>query len=63
MVQLADLFSLPEMCLMCQVTDLFIQRNIEFQPAVLFSDVRVGGGGEELVLTQALDVTGGSEVR
>ena len=45
MVQLADLFSLPEMCLMCQVTDLFIQRNIDFQPAVLFSDVRVRSGG------------------
>ena len=43
MVQLADLFSLPEMCLMCQVTDLFIQRNIDFQPAVLFTDVRVSG--------------------
>ncbi|XP_043228442.1 5'-nucleotidase domain-containing protein 3-like isoform X1 [Amphibalanus amphitrite] len=40
MVQLADLFSLPEMCLMCQVTDLFIQQNIDFQPAVLFTDVR-----------------------
>ncbi|XP_037088622.1 5'-nucleotidase domain-containing protein 3-like isoform X2 [Pollicipes pollicipes] len=40
MVQLADLFSLPEMCLMCQVTDLFVTNNIDFQPAVLFSDVR-----------------------
>ncbi|CAG0887191.1 unnamed protein product [Darwinula stevensoni] len=39
MVQLADLFALPAMSLLSNITTHFLSNNIEFQPGVLFSDV------------------------
>ena len=41
MVQLADLFSLPEMGLLCNVTEYFLQNHIDFHPEILFRDVKV----------------------
>lgn len=42
MVQLADLFSVPEMSLLCNVLDYFQRHQIDFHPEILFSDVKVG---------------------
>lgn len=41
MVQLADLFSLPEMNLLCNVTEFLHQNKIEFCAESLFRDVKV----------------------
>lgn len=43
MVQLADLFSVPEMYLMCTVTEYFTRNHIDYHPEILFRDVKVGG--------------------
>ncbi|CAD0194922.1 unnamed protein product [Chrysodeixis includens] len=40
MIQLADLFSVPEMGLMCSVADFFIKNKIDYNPAILFLDVK-----------------------
>ncbi|XP_058799257.1 5'-nucleotidase domain-containing protein 3 [Phymastichus coffea] len=40
MVQLADLFSVPEMGLLCNVTEYFLQNHIDFHPEILFRDVK-----------------------
>ncbi|KAK4872283.1 hypothetical protein RN001_016407 [Aquatica leii] len=40
MVQLADLFSVPEMCLLCNVTDYFERNHIDYHPEILFRDVK-----------------------
>ncbi|XP_026287604.1 5'-nucleotidase domain-containing protein 3 isoform X2 [Frankliniella occidentalis] len=40
MVQLADLFSVPEMSLLCNVLDYFQRHQIDFHPEILFSDVK-----------------------
>ncbi|XP_020283486.1 5'-nucleotidase domain-containing protein 3 [Pseudomyrmex gracilis] len=40
MVQLADLFSVPEMGLMCNVTEYFIRNHIDYHPEILFRDVK-----------------------
>lgn len=42
MKQLNDLFSVPEMCLLSNVTEFFIQNSIEFDPYIIFQDVTVG---------------------
>lgn len=39
MKQLNDLFSVPEMCLLSNVTEYFIQNNISFHPEILYLDV------------------------
>jgi len=39
MVQLADIFSKPEMSLMASVMELFLLHNIEYQPESLYYDV------------------------
>jgi hypothetical protein len=39
MVQLADIFSKPEMSLMASVMDLFKESNIEYQPESLYYDI------------------------
>ncbi|KAK7867636.1 hypothetical protein R5R35_014828 [Gryllus longicercus] len=40
MVHLADLFSVPEMGLLCNVTEYFLQNHIDFHPEILFRDVK-----------------------
>ncbi|KYM90979.1 5'-nucleotidase domain-containing protein 3 [Atta colombica] len=40
MVQLADLFSVPEICLLCNVTEYFLQNHIDYHPEILFRDVK-----------------------
>jgi hypothetical protein len=41
MVQLADLFSVPEMGLLCNVADYFERNHIDYHPEILFRDVKV----------------------
>jgi 5' nucleotidase family len=41
MVQLADLFSVPEMYLMSTVTEFFTRNHIDYHPEILFRDVKV----------------------
>jgi hypothetical protein len=41
MVQLADLFSVPEMLLLCQVAEYFKSHSIDFHPEIMFHDVKV----------------------
>ena len=40
MVQLADLFSVPEMDLLCNLTEYLNQNNIDYCPESLFRDVQ-----------------------
>ncbi|XP_046960933.1 5'-nucleotidase domain-containing protein 3 isoform X2 [Vanessa cardui] len=40
MVHLADLFSVPEMGLMCNVAEYFIRNQIDYHPEILFLDVK-----------------------
>lgn len=41
MVQLADLFSVPEISLLCNVAEYFQQQRLNYHPEILFSDVKV----------------------
>lgn len=41
MAQLADLFSVPEMSLLCNITEYFVQNHIDYHPDILFRDVKV----------------------
>lgn len=41
MIQLADLFSVPEIGLLCNVTDYFEKNHVDYHPEILFRDVRV----------------------
>ncbi|CAG9759369.1 unnamed protein product [Ceutorhynchus assimilis] len=40
MVQLADLFSVPEMGLICNVADYFETNHIDYHPEILFRDIK-----------------------
>lgn len=40
MVQLADLFSVPEMCLLCNVAEYFEKNRIDYHPEILFHDIK-----------------------
>ncbi|KAL1492968.1 hypothetical protein ABEB36_011123 [Hypothenemus hampei] len=40
MVQLADLFSVPEMGLICNVADYFERNHIDYHPEILFRDIK-----------------------
>ncbi|XP_077296560.1 5' nucleotidase C [Arctopsyche grandis] len=40
MVHLADLFSVPEVCLLCDIAELFIRNHIDYHPEILFRDVK-----------------------
>ncbi|KAL0281451.1 UNVERIFIED_CONTAM: hypothetical protein PYX00_002436 [Menopon gallinae] len=42
--QLADLFSRPEMGLLCNITEYFEQNHIDYHPEILFRDVRAAIG-------------------
>lgn len=41
MAQLADLFSVPEMSLLCNATEFFVNNHIDYHPDILFRDVKV----------------------
>lgn len=41
MALLADLFSVPEMSLLCNITEYFVNNNIDYHPDILFRDVKV----------------------
>lgn len=41
MVQLADLFSVPEMGLLCNVAEYFERNHFDYHPEILFRDVKV----------------------
>lgn len=41
MVQLCDLFSVPEMNLLCNVIEYLYRNNIDYHPQSLFWDVKV----------------------
>ena len=41
MALLADLFSVPEMSLLCNITEYFVNQNIDYHPDILFRDVKV----------------------
>lgn len=45
MVQLADLFSVPEMCLLCNVAEYFERNHVAYHPEILFRDIKVGVWG------------------
>lgn len=40
MIQLADLFSVPEMGLLCNVAEYFEKQKIDYHPEILFRDVK-----------------------
>uniref|UniRef100_A0A336MPZ0 CSON005199 protein n=1 Tax=Culicoides sonorensis TaxID=179676 RepID=A0A336MPZ0_CULSO len=40
MIQLADLFSVPEMCLLSSVTEYLVRNGIDYHPEILFRDVK-----------------------
>lgn len=41
MKQFMDIFSLPEMTLLCCVNDFFMKHNIDYEPVHLYKDVKV----------------------
>lgn len=41
MVQLADMFSVPEMSLLCNIAEYFEKSGIDYHPEILFRDVKV----------------------
>lgn len=41
MVQLADMFSVPEMGLLCNIAEYFERNGIDYHPEILFRDVKV----------------------
>jgi hypothetical protein len=52
MVQLADLFSVPEMSLLCNVAEYFERNHIDYHPEILFRDVKVS-----LMLQDCINIT------
>ncbi|XP_004444446.3 5'-nucleotidase domain-containing protein 3 isoform X2 [Drosophila pseudoobscura] len=44
MVQLADLFSVPEMCLLCNIIEYFERNRIDYNPEIVFHDTRTAMG-------------------
>ncbi|KAK4025884.1 hypothetical protein OUZ56_014924 [Daphnia magna] len=40
MAHLADLFSVPEMSLLCNTTEYFVNNNLDYHPDILFRDVK-----------------------
>lgn len=41
MTQLADKFAVPEMSLICTITEYFDQNDVHYHPQILFQDVKV----------------------
>ncbi|XP_039290743.1 5'-nucleotidase domain-containing protein 3 isoform X1 [Nilaparvata lugens] len=54
MVQLADLFSVPEMSLLCNVAEFFEQKHIDYHPEILFRDVKNSVSASHLVMHKKL---------
>ncbi|XP_075219255.1 5' nucleotidase C isoform X2 [Lycorma delicatula] len=54
MVQLADLFSVPEMSLLCNVAEYFEQHHIDYHPEILFRDVKNSVGASHPVMHREL---------
>ncbi|KAK9505725.1 hypothetical protein O3M35_009714 [Rhynocoris fuscipes] len=50
MIQLADLFSVPEMCLLCNVAEYFERHNIDYHPEILFRDVKTSVGSSHPIM-------------
>ncbi|XP_059482720.1 5'-nucleotidase domain-containing protein 3 isoform X1 [Neocloeon triangulifer] len=50
MVQLADLFSVPEMLLLCQVAEYFKTHSIDYHPEILFHDVKTAVQGAHPIM-------------
>lgn len=55
MKQLNDLFSVPEMCLLSNTTEFFIQNSIPFYPEILYHDVTSAIGSIHPVIHKKLD--------
>lgn len=59
MVHLADLFSVPEMGLLCNVAEYFIKNHIDYHPEILFLDVKVSLQFRTisiLIIIQSIDI-------
>lgn len=41
MTQLADKFAVPEMSLLCTISEYFEQNDVHYHPEILFQDVKV----------------------
>lgn len=41
MIQLSDLFSVPEISLLCNVAEYFQKKQLNYHPEILFRDVKV----------------------
>ncbi|XP_014239344.1 5'-nucleotidase domain-containing protein 3 isoform X2 [Cimex lectularius] len=52
MVQLADLFSVPEMCLLCNVTEYFQRNKMDYHPDILFRDIKKSFSSCHLLMHQ-----------
>lgn len=52
MVHLADLFSVPEMGLLCNIADYFERNHIDFHPEILFRDVKNSIGSSHPIMHQ-----------
>lgn len=50
MVQLADLFSVPEICLLCNVAEYFERAQLNYHPEILFRDVKRSIGASHPVM-------------
>ncbi|XP_003747947.1 5'-nucleotidase domain-containing protein 3 [Galendromus occidentalis] len=55
--QLNDLFSVPEICLISNVTEYFIKNNIAFNPEILFYDVQNAVGSIHPVIHNMFNET------
>ena len=55
--QLNDLFSVPEICLISNVTEYFINNNIAFNPEILFYDVQNAVGSIHPVIHNMFNET------
>lgn len=50
MVQLADLFSVPEICLLCNVAEYFERAQLNYHPEILFRDVKRSIGASHPIM-------------
>uniref|UniRef100_A0A1B6CRG5 5'-nucleotidase domain-containing protein 3 n=1 Tax=Clastoptera arizonana TaxID=38151 RepID=A0A1B6CRG5_9HEMI len=55
MVQLADLFSVPEMSLLCNIAEYFHQHHIDYHPEILFRDVKNSVGSSHPIMHKIIE--------
>lgn len=55
MIQLADLFSVPEMALLSDVSELFQRTGIDYHPEILFRDIRNSIGASHPVMHRKVE--------